>query len=140
VVLLVEASHRGRRAALEDADDAPFRPAVAAVTLHPHENAIAVHRLVQVVAGHVDIACHFVDRLIELDEAKAVGVHRDAPGREVHQFGHTEVPAACFNQRTAIDQGLECPPNAWGFRLRQFQGPHQLLHRRRMRHALANAV
>ena len=140
VFLLVEAADRGRSAPLEDADDASFGPAVAAVTLDAHEDAIAVHRVVQVVAGDVDIAGHLVDRLVELDESKAVRVHGDAPGREVHQFGHAEMAATCFNQRTAIDQGLEGPPDTRGLRLLELQRPHQLLHCRRMRHALANAV
>ena len=56
VVLLVEPADGGRRAALEDADDAAFGTPVAAMALDPHEDAVAVHRVVQVVPGDVDVA------------------------------------------------------------------------------------
>ncbi len=62
------------------------------------------------------------------------------PAREVHQLGHAEMPAACFNQRTAVDQRLERAPDAGSLRLLELQRPHQLLHGRRVGHALADAV
>ena len=126
--------------ALEDADDAAFGSPVAAVPLDPHEDAVAVHRVVQVVPRDVDVPGDLVDRVIEFHEAEAVRVHRDAPRRQVHQLGHAEMPAACFNQRTAIDQRLERAPDAGSLRLLELQRPHQLLHGRRVGHALADAV
>jgi hypothetical protein len=84
---------------------------------------------VQVVPRDVDVARDLVDRVVELHEPEPVRVHRDAAGSQVHQLGHAEVPAACFNQRTAIDQRLEGPADTWGFRLGELQRPHQVLDR-----------
>ena len=54
VVDVVAADDRAR-AALEDAEDAPFG-AVVADPLDARDDAVAVHRLIEVAAGDVDVA------------------------------------------------------------------------------------
>ena len=62
-----------RGAALEDAHDPSFG-AVAADPLDPRDDAVAVHRLVQVAAGDVKIAADLVDRPVGHDEPEAPGI------------------------------------------------------------------
>ena len=58
----VEAADDRLRPALEDPDDAPFGAVLVGPLLDARDDAVAVHRLIQVAAGDVDVARHPLDR------------------------------------------------------------------------------
>ena len=72
----------GRRsstdAALEDPDDPPFGPVVAGA-LDARDDAVAVHRLIQVAAGDEDVAADPLDRPVRDDEAEAARMRLTRP-------------------------------------------------------------
>jgi hypothetical protein len=61
------------RSALENAEDAPFGAASVAAVLDPHDNAIAVHGLIQIGSGNKD-ARRGVARGLRFDERKPARV------------------------------------------------------------------
>ncbi len=99
----LEASDDGRRAALEDADDASFGAAVGDA-LDPRHDAVAVHRLVQVAAGDVDVALDVFGGALGDDEAEAARVGGDPPDDEVHPVGQAVAVAPRLDQRAVGGQ------------------------------------
>ena len=93
----VEAADGVARAALEDADDPAFRAAVGD-PLDAGHDAIAMHRLIQIAAGNVDVARHLLERPIRHDEAKAARVGRDPADDEIHPVGQAVTVAARLHQ------------------------------------------
>ena len=85
VVDVVTARHGGHRP-LEDPDNPAFS-AIALPVFNPHHHPIAVHRLVQVDARHVDITGDPRRRALWHDEPKAAGIHVNSPHHQVHLVG-----------------------------------------------------
>ena len=121
----VAADHLRRRA-LEHLDDAALGTgrrtaavvAAAAVALaaalgqpgHAFEaddDAVALHRLLEVDAGDVDVAADAFDRALGPDEAEALGAHVDPSDHEVHAVGQAEVAAAGGDDGAGRDEVLE---------------------------------
>ncbi len=84
-------------AALEDADDAAFGPAVGDA-LDARDDAVAVHGLIQVAAGDVDVAADVVHRPVRHDEAEPARMGRDPPDDQVHAIGQAVAVAAGLDQ------------------------------------------
>ena len=102
-VVHVEAADDASGAALEDADDAPFGAAVRD-PLDARHDAVAVHRLIQVAAGDVDVARHLLERLVRHDEPEPARVRGDTPDDEVHPVRQAETVAARLNQVPGRDE------------------------------------
>ena len=71
------------------------------------DDAVALHRLLEVGAGDVDVAADALDRAFRPDEAEALGAHVDAPDDEVHAVGQAEVAAAGGDDGAGRDEVLE---------------------------------
>ncbi len=97
-------------AALEDPDDPPLGAAVGD-PLDARDDAVAVHGLVEIAAGDVDVAGDLLVRAVRHDEAEAAGVRRDLADHEVHPVGHAVAVAARLDERAAghelAEQALE---------------------------------
>ncbi len=100
-VVDVVAADDALRSALENADDAPFGAVGVAPVLDAHDDAIAVHGLVQVVAGDEDARRAAVARGFRFDEREAAGVGRDAADDQVHPVGQAEPLPANLDERAA---------------------------------------
>ena len=104
----VAADHLGR-GALEHLDDAALGrasaagaapPAVALVAalgeaghaLEADDDAVALHRLLEVDAGDVDVAADAFDGALRPDEAKALGAHVDPPDHGCMRSGSPKWP------------------------------------------------
>ncbi len=105
---------------LEDADDPAFDPAVFLDALDAHDHAIAVHRFVEVRAGHVDVAA-VSDRALGHDEAVARRMRFEAPDVQVHFFGQPEALAANLNEFARGDERLEMTPERGALFARNFE-------------------
>ena len=66
--------------------------------LDARDDAVAVHRLIQVAAGDVDVAVDVFDRTIGHDEAEAARVGRDPPDDQVHPVGQAVAVAAGLDE------------------------------------------
>ncbi len=114
------------RGTLEHLDDAAFGPghrrpdraslrAAAAIgalgdaghAFEADDDAVALHRLLEVDAGDVDVAADAFDGALGPDEAEALGAHVDASDHEVHPVGQPEVAAAGGDDRAGRDELLE---------------------------------
>ena len=74
-------------------------------TLDAGDDAIAVHGLVQVAAGNVDVAGDVLDRAVGHDETEPARIGRDPPDDQVHQIGQAEAVAARLDQGAASRPG-----------------------------------
>ena len=97
VLVAVVAADDPRVAALEDADDAPFDAAAFLDPLDARDDAVAVHRLVQVRSRDVDVAAA-VERPLGDDEAVAAGMRLQPADVQVHLFGQAEALAANLDE------------------------------------------
>ena len=57
------------------------------IALDADDDAVAVHRLVQVGAGDVDVAADALERPVGHDEAVAGGMRLDAADDQIHPSG-----------------------------------------------------
>src|SRR6185295_9211169 len=89
----VEASDDRGGAALQDSNNPAFR-AVVARPLDARHHAVAVHGLIEVVAGNENVAADAVDRPIGDDEPETTRVRLDAADHQVHAVRQTEAVAA----------------------------------------------
>ena len=103
VVVAVVAADDPRVGALEDADDAPFGAAAVLDPLDADDDAVAVHRLVEMRAGDVDVAAA-VERPLGRDEAVAGRVRLQPADVQVHLFGQAEALAANLNEVAGGDE------------------------------------
>ena len=72
--------------------------------LDADDDAVAVHRLIEVAAGDVDARGPFVAGRLAVDEPEAARVGRHAPDHEVHPIRQAEPLAADLDQLSAGDQ------------------------------------
>ena len=103
-----EASDDRRRAAFEDAEDAAFGAAVGDA-FDAGDDAVAVHRLIQVAAGDIDVALDVLDRPIRDDEAEPARIGGDPADDQVHAVRQAVAVAACLDQVAGGDQVLQEP-------------------------------
>ncbi len=134
-----EASDDRRRAALEDAQDAPLRAPVGDA-LDARDDAVAVHRLVQVAAGDVDVAVDPLHRPIGHDESKSPRVGGDAPDDEIHPIGQAVAVAPRLDELALRDQILEQSFERRALVPRYLQPLQQLSRRRRVLDLVANQL
>ena len=117
-------------------------PALGAVAipavLYSDDHAVAVHRLIQVVAGDVHAGEAIVARRFGVDERKPAWIRRDAAHDEVHAIGQAESMTSNFDERTRRDERSNAPAERRPFFGRHAQQPQQFLGGRWMIHALAN--
>ena len=126
-----EAADDARRPALEDADDPPLGPIVAG-PLDPRDDVVAVHRLVQIGAGDIDVTGHAFDRPIRDDEPEAARMRLDAPDHQVHAVRKTEPVAPRLNQVTGLDEAVQEAFQGGPLLARDLQSLHQFAGRRGM--------
>ncbi len=95
--------------ALEHADDAPFGAAAVAPMLDAHDDAVAVHGLVEIVARDED-ALGRVGRIgrarLGIDKRKSARIRGHSPDDEIHPIGQTEPLAADLDERTGLRQAI----------------------------------
>ena len=106
VVALVATDDR-RAAAFKDADDASLDPPAFLDPFDARDDAIAVHRLVQMRTGDVDVAAARIERPLGNDEAVACRVRLQASDVKVHLLGQAESMPADLNQVAGCDQRLD---------------------------------
>ena len=75
--------------------------------LDARDDAVAVHRLIQVAARDEDVAGHAFDRPVRDDEAEAARMGLDPADDQVHAVGQAETVAARLNQVAGLDEPLE---------------------------------
>ena len=73
----------------------------------PHHHPIAVHRLVQVDARHVDITGDPRRRALWHDEPKAAGIHVGSPHHQVHLVGKAVPVPSRADEGAGGDQGRD---------------------------------
>src|SRR5262249_41361382 len=94
--------HRGRTA-LENTHDPPFGP-FAGEALDSRNDAVAVHRLIEVAAGNKKVPLGVLERTIGHHESKAAGIGDHLADDQVHAVGQTESIAARLHEGAALDQ------------------------------------
>ena len=134
-----EAADNRRRAALEDAQDAAFRAAVRHA-LDARDDAVAVHRLIQIAAGDVDVAADALNRAIGHDESEPARVGRDPPDDQIHPIGQPVSVAPRLDERALADEVLEQPFERRALLPRYLQPLQQLPRRGRVLDLLANQL
>jgi hypothetical protein len=108
----VEAPHDRRGSAREDADDPPFGP-VPGDPLEARDHPIAVHRLIQIAAGNVDVAGHLFQGLVRHHEPEPARMCDYPSDHEVHPGRHPEAAPPGFDESAVGDQVGE---NRWSGR------------------------
>ncbi len=104
----------------------PSTPIVARV-LDAHDDAVAVHRLVQVVAGDVDALGARRVRWLRIDETESAGVRGHAAHDEVHAAGQAEPLSPNLDELAAGDQAADPSLERRPFLARDLQELKQLL-------------
>ena len=104
----VEPADRIAGAAFEDPDDPAFGAAVGN-PLDPGDDAVAVHRLIEVAAGDEDVAGDLLERPVRHDEAEAAGVGGDPADDQVHPVGQAVAVATGLDELPAGDELAEKP-------------------------------
>ncbi len=136
----VEAAHDGRRRALEDPHDASLGPPVAAGVLDAHDDAIAVHGLIQVRAGDIDARRPVLERRIGIHEGEPAGIRRDASHHQVHSIRQAESLAPDFDEGPRGHQRTQPALERRPLLARDAQHAQQLLHRGGMVHPLPDEL
>ncbi len=131
------AADHGRGAALEDADDAPFGAAVAAA-LDAHDDAVAVHRFVQIRAGDVDVAFDAIELAFGADERIPLRMHLQPPDNEIHLLGQPIMAVPGLNQGADGYEVLQPAAEGGALIAGDFQCLQQFANRRRMVDLLAH--
>ena len=98
-VVDVVAADDALAAALEDAENPPFGAIAVAPVLDADDDAVAVHGLIQVVAGDEDARRPAVSGRLGFDEREPAGVGRDPADDQVHPVGQTEALANTLDGR-----------------------------------------
>ncbi len=99
----VETPDGCRRTPFQDAKDSALRATVRD-TLDAGDHAIAVHGLVQIAAGNVDVAGDVLNRAVGHDETEPARIGRDPSDHQVHQVGYAVAVAARLDQGARRDQ------------------------------------
>ena len=124
--------------ALEDPDDAPFGAAAVLDALDADDDAVAVHRFVEVRAGNVDVAAADSSGRSGRDEAVAGRVRLQAADVEVHLLGQAEALAANLNEIAGGDERLDVALERGALVARHLENLQQLAHAGGMVHPLAH--
>ena len=124
--------------ALQDADDAPFGAPAFLDPLDADDNAVAVHRLVEMRTGNVDVAAARFERALRRDEAVAGRMRLQPADVEVHLFGQAEAVPANLDQLAGSDERRDVPLERRALVARDFENLHQLAHAGGMVDALAH--
>ena len=95
--------------ALEDADDAAFGAAAVLDALDAHDDAVAVHRLVQVRRRRCRCRRRASSGRSGVDEAVAGRVRLQPADVQIHLLGQAEAVAADLDQLARRDERLEVP-------------------------------
>ena len=85
----------------------PTLGAVAADALDARDDAVAVHRLIQVAAGDEEVAVDVLERPVGHDEPEAPRIGHHPADDQVHPVRQTEPVAARLNQGAALDEVRE---------------------------------
>ena len=123
-------------AALEDADDASFGASAFLDSLDPHHHPIAVHRLVQVRSGDVDVAAA-VERALRCNKPVAGRVRLQASHVEIHLLRQTVAVTANLDQIAGRDQRAHVALERGALLFRDLEDLNELAHSGRVVHALA---
>ena len=125
--------------ALEDTYDAPLAAIRRAPALDARHDPVAVHRLVQVGAGNVEVAVHPVDRVLRRHEAESPRMHLDRTGHQPHPVRQAVAVAPDPDELAGGDQRRQTAAERAALRRRQPQLPQQLADRGRMVERRLNA-
>ena len=128
-----------RRAAFQDAEDASFGAAIGDA-FDARDDAVAVHGLIQVAAGDVDVARHALRGTIRHDEAEPARVRGDPADDQVHTIGQPVTVAAGLDQVSRPDEILEQALEGRALLARYLQSLLELPRRRRVLDFLANQL
>jgi hypothetical protein len=94
--------------ALEDAHNPPLGATICDA-LDAGDDAIAMHRLIQIAAGDVDVAGNLFQRPVRDDKAETSWIGRDAAHDEVHSIRQA-VPVAAGLHQLAVGHQLPEQP------------------------------
>ena len=108
------------------------------IALDARDDAVAVHRLVQVRARDVDVAGARLERPLGDDEAVAGRVRLQPADVQVHLLGQAEAVAADLDQIARRHERRDVAFERRAFVARNFEHLQQLAHGGRMVHPLAH--
>ena len=123
--------------ALEDPDDPALEPAAFLDALDPDDDAVAVHRLVQMRPRDVDVAA-VLERPLRRHESVPRRVRLQPADVQIHLLGQTEALAANLDQLAGGDQGIDVPLEGRAFVARNLEQLEQLTDAGGMVHPLAH--
>ena len=124
-------------APLEDADDAAFDPPVVFQPFDAGDDAVAVHRFVQMRAGDVDVSAR-LERPFRRHEAVAGRMRLQPADEEVHLFRETEAMAADLNEIARSEQRFDMSLEGRPLVARDLQDLQELADPRRVMDSLAH--
>jgi hypothetical protein len=119
-------------APFENPDDAPLGSIARPAVLHAHDNPVAVHGLIEVVAGNVDARRAVPDWRFRVDEGETAGIRRHTPDDQIHPVRQSVAVAAYLDQRAGGDQCPQAPPERCPLLARHAQPLHEFLGRGRV--------
>src|SRR3989442_1461535 len=119
VVVAIVAADEPLVASLQDANDSAFGAAAVLDALDAHDDAVAVHRFVEMRARYVDVAAR-LERALGRDEPVAGRMRLQPTDIEVHFLRQAEAVPADVNKVARGDQRLDVtferrPLVAWDF-------------------------
>ncbi len=132
---LIAADHR-RCGTLEHLDDAAFRAAVLAVALDARDHAVAVHRLLHGVLGHVNVTRQPLDGLFGRDEAETGWMAIQLADHQIHAIRQAVAIALDLNQRAVADEAAQVALEARPFVAGNLEDAQDLARGGGMRHLL----
>ena len=138
VVVAVVAADERRVGALEDADDAPFGAAAVLDPLDADDDAVAVHRLVEVRCRRCRCRRRRIERPLGHDEAVAGRMRLQAADVEVHLFGQAEALPANLNEIAGGDERLDVALERRALVLGHLEQLQELAHGGGVVHPLAH--
>ena len=124
--------------ALEDADDAPFGAPAVLDALDAHDDAIALHRFVEVRARDVDVAAGRFERPFGRDEAVAGRMRLQPADVQIHLFRQAEAMPADLDEVAGADERLDVPLERGPLVARHLENLQQFAHAGGMVHPLAH--
>ncbi len=123
--------------ALEDTQDAPFGASTVFETLDARDDAIAVHRFVEMRAGNINVAAG-VERTLGNHEAVPRRMRLQPAGVKVHLLGQAEPMTTDVDELAVRDERFDMPLERRLVVERNFEQLEQLPHTCGMVHALAH--
>ena len=124
-------------AALEDSDDASFGAPALLDALDANDDAVTVHRFVQMGAGDVDVAAG-VERPLGCDEAVAGLMRLQAADVEIHLLGQPEPMATNLDEIARGHQRLDVALERGPLVARHLENLKKLPHGCGMMHAVTH--